>query len=113
MIIGLPYLNPTEPEVFEQIKTLARFKGSQNDYSQFKSTFLDNQCMRIVNQAIGRAIRHSNDYASIILIDERFSKDSIQSKLPKWIQSGLDPKFTKFSENFPRISKFFREKKIY
>ena len=31
-------------------------------------------CMRAVNQSIGRSIRHATDYSSILLVDERYSK---------------------------------------
>eukprot|EP00959_Pyramimonas_sp_CCMP1952_P429331 8991745-Pyramimonas_sp.AAC.1 len=34
--------------------------------------------MRAVNQAVGRVIRHRNDYGAIILADERFSAQSLQ-----------------------------------
>lgn len=37
-----------------------------------------------MNQAIGRVIRHRNDYGAIILLDERFSKASAQ--ISKWLQ---------------------------
>lgn len=45
--------------------------------------------MKVVNQSIGRAIRHINDYAIILLIDDRFKTESISRKLPTWIQKRL------------------------
>ena len=33
----------------------------------------------------GRAIRHANDHAAIILMDERYSEQRIFGKLPRWI----------------------------
>lgn len=42
--------------------------------------------MRAVNQAVGRVIRHRNDYGAIILADERFSNGGIQSQLSAWIR---------------------------
>ncbi|PCH02256.1 Helicase-like, DEXD box c2 type [Penicillium occitanis (nom. inval.)] len=51
--------------------------------------FFENSCMRAVNQCIGRAIRHRNDYAAIILIDRRYETQRIQGKLPAWIRQSL------------------------
>ena len=34
--------------------------------------YYENLCMRTLNQAIGRALRHKDDYACILLVDERF-----------------------------------------
>ncbi|KAK6335364.1 ATP-dependent DNA helicase chl1 [Orbilia brochopaga] len=50
--------------------------------------YYENACMRAVNQSIGRAIRHRNDYAVILLLDRRFARESIWNKLPKWIRDG-------------------------
>ena len=43
-------------------------------------------CMKAVNQSIGRSIRHVGDYASILLLDDRYCQDSIKSQLPSWIR---------------------------
>ena len=48
-----------------------------------------NACMRTVNQSIGRAIRHKDDFASIILLDRRYDTSRIADKLPAWIKQGL------------------------
>jgi chromosome transmission fidelity protein 1 len=42
-------------------------------------------CMKSVNQSIGRSIRHVNDYATILLVDRRFTQDSVVAQLPAWI----------------------------
>jgi len=49
----------------------------------------ENVCMRAVNQAIGRAIRHKGDWASILLFDSRYGQARVQSKLPGWIRESL------------------------
>ena len=43
-------------------------------------------CSKAVNQSVGRAIRHANDYAAILLVDQRFSRPSQQNLLPDWIK---------------------------
>ena len=49
----------------------------------------ENVCMRAVNQAIGRAIRHKGDWASILLVDSRYGRARVQGKLPGWIRESL------------------------
>lgn len=64
----------------EEIKRKAKDAGRE---------FYENACMRAVNQSVGRAIRHREDYAAILMIDKRFDKENIKGKLPAWIQGGL------------------------
>lgn len=45
--------------------------------------------MKAVNQSIGRAVRHKNDYAAILLLDHRYSKENIQKALPTWMSTSL------------------------
>jgi chromosome transmission fidelity protein 1 len=51
--------------------------------------FYENACMRAVNQSVGRAIRHKEDYAAIIMVDFRFSGERVKGKLPGWIRGGM------------------------
>lgn len=66
--------------------------------------------MRSVNQSIGRAIRHKNDYAAIILIDERYGKRSVHNNLSNWIQSRFQI-MEQFSGVNTCLEKFFLAKK--
>lgn len=54
-----------------------------------------NACMRAVNQSIGRAIRHANDYGTILLFDSRWERkeggrgEELRGLLPGWIRESL------------------------
>ena len=43
------------------------------------------EAFRALNQAIGRVIRHKNDFGAVILLDKRFALEGNASKLPKWL----------------------------
>ncbi|KAI1082538.1 DNA repair helicase [Whalleya microplaca] len=122
-IVGLPYPNINSPDWkarIEYIESTTRERLASMPKSEAAAAakqaardFYENACMRAVNQSIGRAIRHRNDYAAIVLIDRRFGTDRIRVKLPAWIRGGL----VKGSENgglgqmMGRLSAFFRGKK--
>ena len=60
--------------------------------------------------SLGRAIRHANDYATIVLIDKRYGTPRIRNKLPRWI--GEDVKVQDEYNGAARaIAAFFREKR--
>ncbi|KAK3485159.1 helicase C-terminal domain-containing protein [Neurospora hispaniola] len=82
--------------------------------------FYENATLRAVNQSIGRAIRHQNDYAAIVLIDNRFEKEHVRAKLPGWIREGWDETQRQAKEDgkalkglqgmMGRVNMFFRGK---
>ncbi|KAI5292208.1 ATP-dependent DNA helicase chl1 [Ascosphaera atra] len=49
----------------------------------------ENACMRTVNQCVGRAIRHKDDYAAIVMLDRRYASERIRGKLPGWIRGAI------------------------
>ncbi|KAL4864975.1 hypothetical protein BDV12DRAFT_157635 [Aspergillus spectabilis] len=96
LIVGLPFPNIRSAVWQAKIKYIEQ-KAYQNGASGSEESrrssavaagrdFYENACMRAVNQCIGRAIRHRNDYAAIVLIDKRYGRPSIQTKLPGWIK---------------------------
>jgi chromosome transmission fidelity protein 1 len=100
--IGLPFPNAQGAEWKAKIEFIE--KASYNKLSESGKLseqqckiqaqmagrdFYENACMRAVNQCIGRAIRHRNDWAAILLVDKRYSSPRIQGKLPHWIRSSM------------------------
>ncbi|XP_011637697.1 Fanconi anemia group J protein-like isoform X2 [Pogonomyrmex barbatus] len=44
---------------------------------------------RALNQAIGRCVRHINDWGAVLLVDERFKESKNINYLPKWIRTNI------------------------
>ena len=133
MVIGLPYPNPNSAEwkaKMEYIERKAKERSSsKNDRDeamrqterkvqymagQASREFADNVCMRAVNQAIGRAVRHKDDWAAILLVDRRYEQKRIKDKLPKWIKESMQEVSPAGERNFAYtmndLGGFYREK---
>lgn len=65
------------------------------------------QALRAVNQAMGRVIRHKNDYGAIILCDERLGADGIKRHMSKWLR-GQVVKNNTFGEAISSLATFFK-----
>lgn len=108
-VVGLPFPNKASPELAEKMKHLDKIAAQES--SNFTGNeYYENLCMKAVNQCIGRSIRHINDYAAVLLIDERYSNERIQRKLPQWISQEAKAPLN-FSGVQGAIAKFFQEKK--
>ncbi|KAI5150425.1 chromosome transmission fidelity protein 1 [Enteropsectra breve] len=93
VVLGVPY--PTvSAELSERVK-------HNKDYAL-------NNAMNTVNQAVGRAIRHKNDYAAIVLMDSRYP--SLKNKLSPWIQKKLEN--DEFMAGLARVNRFLRDKRL-
>ena len=74
LVVGLPYPDITNPVLMEKMKSLDN-ECSNAGIGISGQAYYQNLCMRTVNQSVGRAIRHANDYAAIILADFRYASD--------------------------------------
>ncbi|KAM7255626.1 hypothetical protein ACFE04_008524 [Oxalis oulophora] len=144
VMVGLPYPSPSDIELLERIKHIEAL-GLQNSAKGNKILFdgvscdgnvetgfnilrsckhrgkeyYENLCMKAVNQSIGRAIRHINDYAAILLVDNRYGFDPSKRsaahpscKLPQWIKDSLIPTTNNYGEVHRLLHQFFKTNKI-
>lgn len=112
-VVGLPFPNKMNPELSEKMKYLDKIAVDCKTSSMATfsgNEYYENLCMKAVNQCIGRAIRHINDYATVLLIDERYQQDQIKNKLPNWIQTSLRIP-SSFGNIHGTIVKFFKSKR--
>ncbi|XP_025707633.2 ATP-dependent DNA helicase DDX11 isoform X2 [Callorhinus ursinus] len=111
VMVGMPYPNIKSPELQEKMayldQTLPRGPGQPPP----GKALVENLCMKAVNQSIGRAIRHQKDFASIVLLDQRYARPPILGKLPAWIRDRVEVKAT-FGPAFAAMRKFHREKSV-
>uniref|UniRef100_A0A8B9SIG4 ATP-dependent DNA helicase DDX11 n=1 Tax=Anas platyrhynchos TaxID=8839 RepID=A0A8B9SIG4_ANAPL len=107
IMVGMPYPNIKSPELQEKMtwldKTMPRAAGPAPS-----RVLIENLCMKAVNQSI-EAIRHQKDFASILLLDHRYARPAIFSKLPQWIRERTQVK-PAFGAAFAELRKFHRGK---
>ncbi|XP_060101720.1 ATP-dependent DNA helicase DDX11 [Heteronotia binoei] len=109
VMVGMPYPNIKSPELQEKMayldKTMPKTAGQAPG-----RTLIENLCMKAVNQSIGRAIRHREDFASIVLLDHRYARPAVFNKLPQWIRNSTQVKAA-FGPAFAALRKFHSEKR--
>ena len=123
--VGLPFANSNDAELKAKLLHVGQTKCDvamkQKDLTEEESKvlrraaeqdFYTNACMRAVNQCIGRAIRHKNDYAAILLVDSRFATERIESRLPGWIRENMEQKQApkSWADIEVGLKKFFKDK---
>lgn len=107
MVIGLPFPPYMDPRVVLKKEYLQTNRTVQNQL-QTGMDWYNMEATRAVNQAIGRVIRHKDDYGAILLCDQRFH--SYKQGLSKWIQAHIkQPQGQfKFGSIIKDLNTFFR-----
>ncbi|KAJ2850423.1 hypothetical protein IWW36_001913 [Coemansia brasiliensis] len=67
------------------------------------------QAFRAINQALGRCLRHKNDWGAIIMLESRFSYPWNISQLSKWVRGSLNVYFT-LDEAQTYLKAFYQER---
>ncbi|XP_032780597.2 ATP-dependent DNA helicase DDX11 isoform X1 [Daphnia magna] len=113
IVVGLPYANSQAATLKEKIDYLDNNTASFLPEGEVRSPgqiYYESLCFKAVNQSIGRAIRHSKDYAVLILADHRYSRPNSISALPGWIARHLKVS-ANFGPSLASIRKFLSMRK--
>eukprot|EP01022_Parablepharisma_sp_SALTPOND_P007785 TRINITY_DN1329_c0_g1_i1.p1 TRINITY_DN1329_c0_g1~~TRINITY_DN1329_c0_g1_i1.p1 ORF type:complete len:773 (+),score=105.22 TRINITY_DN1329_c0_g1_i1:1326-3644(+) len=104
VVVGVPYANLKDERIIlkkEYVDKWRKFLGltGQEWYKQ--------DAIRVVNQAIGRVIRHKDDYGALILVDHRYSEKDKNALMSKWVRKEIPMSITA-EECIEKLKKFFK-----
>lgn len=116
VVVGLPFPDTRDLILQEKVKYLKdqqeKLSNSSSISKHLSNSVTENvnlpevMCMKAVNQAIGRSIRHIKDFSSIVLVDNRYVQNRISSQLPIWIQDSISQHHT-LEENISALQTFY------
>jgi len=86
--VGIPFPNRKDLRVDLKYKYNDQVKKPNEGISG--NAWYTLQAYRALNQALGRCIRHRNDYGSILLIDYRFTQENNWTNLSKWARTCIN-----------------------
>ena len=119
IITGIPYAAARDPKVMLKKEYQTRAAATSTCGSSVCTIGTDairpingeewykQQALRAVNQAIGRVIRHKDDFGAILLCDERFGSQVCH--LSKWLRPHARC-YSKYGEAYGGLMKFFKGK---
>ncbi|RVE54025.1 hypothetical protein evm_001428 [Chilo suppressalis] len=86
--IGIPYPNTYDMAVKEKMNYNNKYEKKKNLLNS--SEWLRVQAYRALNQAVGRCVRHRNDWGAVLMIDARFTNPYYTEHLSKWVKNFLN-----------------------
>nr|XP_021533441.1 regulator of telomere elongation helicase 1 isoform X3 [Neomonachus schauinslandi] len=109
IVTGLPYPPRMDPRVVLKMQFLDELKGRGGPGGQLLSghEWYRQQASRAVNQAIGRVIRHRQDYGAVFLCDHRFTHADTRAQLPSWVRPHVKV-YDSFGPVIRDVAQFFR-----
>jgi hypothetical protein len=95
ILVGIPYQSVSDLPVLlkkEHNNKMYQQQNSQNARGSVQGVlsgqaWYELQAYRAINQAIGRVIRHKNDFGAVVLVDARLAKPQATQKLSKWVRT--------------------------
>jgi len=107
--IGIPFPNVKDVQVELKRKYNTQYSASRGLLTG--SEWYEIQAYRALNQALGRCIRHKQDWGAIVLIDERFNKSPRYiNGISKWVRKRIT-QYNNFSAAMSSLKEFASARK--
>uniref|UniRef100_A0A915AHT6 Regulator of telomere elongation helicase 1 homolog n=1 Tax=Parascaris univalens TaxID=6257 RepID=A0A915AHT6_PARUN len=106
MVVGVPFAPVSDPRI--QLKKQYLCERRVNDKNMMSGEeWYQVDALRAVNQAIGRVLRHKEDFGAVVLLDSRFAGMG-QKRFPSWMRDSLKT-YKNVGEFEPLCAKFFKD----
>ncbi|CAG0883685.1 unnamed protein product [Cyprideis torosa] len=108
MKFGVPYPSTYDLCVKSKMRYNDRFQSSDRRLLSGRRWY-DIQAFRALNQALGRCIRHKNDWGALIVVDSRFKQASYVQSLPLWVRTRIR-NIPSYQQQMEELTKFVTER---
>lgn len=108
IIIGIPFSPFKDPKIILKKKYLEENRTKENGMLSGDEWYVLN-AVRAINQAIGRVIRHKDDYGAILLCDNRFYLKSNRENISGWLKNRLNPSNQPFDSTIKDLREFYED----
>ena len=105
VITGIPFPSVYDPKVSLKKKFLDSQKSQSGGLSG--AEWYNLEAFRAINQAIGRVIRHKDDFGAVLLLDKRFAMEANTNKLSSWLPK--PQKSRDFKASIKGLENFFSQ----
>lgn len=103
--VGIPYPNFKSGQISSKIDFNTNFKRELN--LMHGRSWYEAQAYKALNQALGRCIRHSEDWGAIILLESRFEKENSIKNISKWAKN-IVTKTSNFEQAINSLTDFMK-----
>lgn len=105
ILTGLPYPPYMDPKVVMKREYLDKNKKKVTGANWYQL-----EATRAVNQAVGRVIRHRNDYGAVLFCDSRFAQTSNKQQMSAWLRPYIQTP-SQFGDVTRGLCQFFKNAK--
>ncbi|XP_045454094.1 Fanconi anemia group J protein homolog [Melitaea cinxia] len=104
--VGIPFPNIGDIAIKGKMEYNDRYSREKNILGGHE--WLKIQAYRALNQAVGRCVRHKDDWGAVLLVDSRLAEQDARQNLPTWVKGALErnsnPTFESLQDFFKRMS---------